>query len=406
MNTSEQLTRGLQEQADRIGGHPIDLESVRGRARGIQRRRRIAAGAVAAAVLAVAVPVGVTVAGNLGQGQGPQPMPSPEPTIEPAPLNKDGSYLLSPKDAPDGEAAQVPYYVLDDRRLVAPAGTFELPGDFSQIAAYGDDGWIGLEGGAFPPFGYRLVTMDVKFDVRSTVPAGMGLAVSDQGTRIAWAEIEDGRVTLVNAPSDAGEPTRVPVSAEEPTAVGFLEDGRAVFASFDPNTGATEWFVVGVDGSVARFGGFQRITGTSEVDGLVAGQTQFLGDRTCSQATDPGGGKPVWETCDHSVGDFSPDGRHLIGFASYSDGLGSPSLAILDAATGQPVVDYRGARDEHIAVTQAIWEDADTILAAVIQGTDHSIVRIELDGRVSRVARALPALDMSIEYRFPQAPIG
>ena len=54
MNTTDDLTRSLREQADRIGGHPIDLESVRGKARSIQRRRRVGSAVVAAAVLRVA----------------------------------------------------------------------------------------------------------------------------------------------------------------------------------------------------------------------------------------------------------------------------------------------------------------------------------------------------------------
>ena len=84
MNTTDDLTRTLREQADHIGGHPIDLDTVRGRARTIQRRRRVGAATVAAAVLAVVVPVGINLTGGLNDAA-PQPAPPAEPTIEPAP---------------------------------------------------------------------------------------------------------------------------------------------------------------------------------------------------------------------------------------------------------------------------------------------------------------------------------
>ena len=125
MNTTDDLTRTLREQADHIGGHPIDLDTVRGRARTIQRRRRVGAATVAAAVLAVVVPVGINLTGGLNDAA-PQPAPPAEPTIEPAPQQKDGSFLLDIEKAPQGAIPQVTYIVIDDNRLSTPEGSFEL----------------------------------------------------------------------------------------------------------------------------------------------------------------------------------------------------------------------------------------------------------------------------------------
>lgn len=408
MNTQEELTRGLQDQADRIGGHPIDLESVRGRARGIQRRRRIAAGAVAAAVLAVAVPVGVTVVGGLDDATTPQPAPEPAPSIEPAPLNEDGSYLLSPKDAPEGEPPHVDYIVLDDRRLVTNDGSVGLPGDLILLAPYGE-GWIGIQAGE-PPTGHQVVELTGDYEIVSEgVTSGMSLVSSDDGSRVAWTEFEDGW-TLVNAPTDGGEATRTSLPGivhTPPEVSGFLADGRVVFTTTDAETFEGTFGVATTSGEVTSFGGFNRLFGTSQTTGLVAGQTKFLGDGSCSGVVDPvGGDRPLWDTCDYELGQFSPDGRYIVGLAAYSDGPGSPTLAILDARTGEPVVNYRGTNDRrsYIGVDQVVWEDEDTLLATVTQGVDQSIVRVELDGAVSRAARALPTGGMSIEYRFPNHP--
>ena len=39
----------------------------------------------------------------------------------------------------------------------------------------------------------------------------------------------------------------------------------------------------------------------------------------CWQASDSTAALVAWQTCDHSLGEFSPDGQHLAGFASYLD---------------------------------------------------------------------------------------
>jgi hypothetical protein len=416
MNNTDDLTRSLQQQADRIDGHPIDFESVRGKARSIQRRRRAGTAVVAAAVLAVAVPVGITVAGGLGGRGTPQPAP-PAPTIEPAPQQKDGSFLLDPGAAPEGAVPQVPYIVLDDHRLSTPDGSFELPGDVVQLAPFGD-GWIAIQAGEYPLTGARVVELDRSFEVAGDAvlpgprPAGPRLVANEDGSRVGWVEFDDGGPLLVNAPTAGGTTirTRVPGTQNTQTApVGFLADGTLVFTTADPNTFENEFGYVTTGGEITSFSGFNVLDSTSEATGLVAGQTQFLGDGSCSGVTDPQTGtKLLWETCDYSLGAFSPDGRYIVGLAAYSDGPGSPSLSILNARTGEPVVDYRGPKERqtYIGVDQVVWEDHDTLLATVSQDAEQSIVRAETNGALSRVASALPTEGLNIEYRFPDAPFG
>lgn len=415
MNTTDDLTRTLREQADHIGGHPIDLDTVRGRARTIQRRRRVGTAAVAAAVLAVVVPVGINLTGGLNDAA-PQPAPPAEPTIEPAPQQKDGSFLLDIEKAPQGAVPQVPYIVIDDHRLSTPEGSFELPDGIVQLAPYGD-GWMAIQAGDYGGVGTRVVELDSDFELTgdAVLPeprlSGPSLVANADGSRLGWVELDGATPLLVNAPTEGGTTIRTRVPGDRHTAtspVGFLADGTLVFTTADPSTFVNEFGYVTASGDITSFRGFNTLVSTSEPTGLVAGQTQFLGDGSCSGVTDPvAGGKLLWETCDYSLGQFSPDGRYIVGLAAYSDGPGSSSLSILDARTGEPVVDYRGPRGRTISgVDQVVWEDDDTVLATVTQGPDQTMVRAELDGALSRVAPTLPTEGLNIEYRFPDYPFG
>jgi hypothetical protein len=235
---------------------------------------------------------------------------------------------------------------------------------------------------------------------------------NDDGSRVGWVEFEGGDPLLVNSPTAGGTTirTRLPGNQNTQTApVGFLADGTLVFTTADPTTFENKFGYVTTGGEITSFDGFNVLDSTSEATGLVAGQTRFLGDGSCSGVTDPRAGtKLLWRTCDYSLGAFSPDGRYIVGLAAYSDGPGSPSLSILDARTGEPVVDYRGpqGRQTFIGVDQVVWEDDDTVLATVSQDTEQRIVRAETNGALSRVTPALPTEGLNIEYRFPNHPFG
>ena len=115
----------------------------------------------------------------------------------------------------------------------------------------------------------------------------------------------------------------------------------------------------------------------------------------------------MWETCDHQLGAFSPDGRYVVGLAPYFDGLGSPSVGDPGRHHGRarcrlrqrPHRTLRGSRGD------VVWEDATTLLATVTQGVDQYVVRATIDGRVERVAGPRPT-EMSVEYRFATPPFG
>jgi hypothetical protein len=227
---------------------------------------------------------------------------------------------------------------------------------------------------------------------------------------VAWTELgQGGDWFLVNAPSDGTPPTRTRVPADT-TVQGFLDGGRVVFSTSDARTGAADFGVQSVTGEVATFDGFLNLGGVSEATGLVAGLTKYQDDgTTCSAVTDPvAGSRPLWRTCDYQLRDFSADGRYLIGYAGQFDGIGSPSLSILDARTGEPVVDYVSGHSQGslTEVAQAVWEDEDSVIAVVGSHTKMTLVRADLDGTLTRVAEPRESVNLSVGFLLPKHPFG
>ena len=394
------LSRQLHEQADDWHGAPLTLEGVRGRARSIRRRRAaVGAGVAAAAVMAVILPVTLALDGS-PDSQRPDVTVTPTEAVDPTP-RADGTFPLT-IDVPEGALPETGYIAIDDDRLVTPDGRFDLPGDFRQVAPY-DGGWVGIRAGDLPPTGHQVVVMDQDFQEISATSSGGGLAISADGDRVAWVEVDPQNWTLVNAPVDGGEPIRTPVS-EESIPVGFLADDAVAFSWTDPAAGQVNGGVAYPDGAYddPALDGLQRLTGVAA--GRVAVQTEFRGDSSCSEVRDQAGrGETVWDTCDYQLRAFSPDGQLVIGYASYFD-LGSPTLSILDAATGDPVVEFASGNTAPSAtvVHAAVWEDDDTVIAHVEQGGDQTLVRLELNGGLTRVAEIRQPRDLSLEFFLPQ----
>jgi hypothetical protein len=306
----------------------------------------------------------------------------------------------------------VPYVEIDAKRLFTPAGAYDLPEAFPQVVPY-RDGWIALTTDTPSQTGTRVTILDGGF--REVEGTGMttGIAVRDDGERVAWVEYTGTGWRLVNAPTTGGEPVTGDVTTagpEQPSrAIGFLPGDQVVVETTAQGVPGS-YRVVGPDRTTtASFGGFNHVVASSPVNGLVAGQTEFTGDGSCSGVMDPLSPAQdlVWETCEFQLGAFSPDGKYVVGLAPYFDGLGSPSLAILDATTGEPVVDFVSGRTARsaAAVGDVVWEDATTLLATVTQGADQYVVRATIDGRVEVVAGPRPS-EMSTEFWFPGHTFG
>ena len=83
MSNHEPLRDALRSRADQLGDtHPLTLDDVKGRARGIRRRRAAVSGLAAAAVLAVAVPIGIGVTDSVRTD--PDDPPVAGPSVSPS----------------------------------------------------------------------------------------------------------------------------------------------------------------------------------------------------------------------------------------------------------------------------------------------------------------------------------
>jgi hypothetical protein len=299
---------------------------------------------------------------------------------------------------------------VDAKQLVTPAGTYDLPEAYLQIVPDGDGGWVVLSQGT-PRTGITVEMLNSDFRVVDSGGRTSGLAVREDGGHVAFTQFDgvDRWTLLTQALPRVADYDFTDVatrSSEEAVhrPVGYVSDDSVVVEGSDPATGQYSYRVVATDGTMTEFGGFNRVDSTSSATGLVAGQTEFTGDGSCSGVLDPLSAEQdlVWETCDHQLGAFSPDGRFIVGLAAYSDSLGSPTVGILDATTGEPVVDFVSGNDARsaAAVSDVVWEDATTLLATVTQGNAQYVVRATIDGRVERVVGPAPS-QMSTEYRFP-----
>jgi hypothetical protein len=232
------------------------------------------------------------------------------------------------------------------------------------------------------------------FEVLDEASPTSHLAVSSDGSRIAWAEHDGERWTLVDRSRDGDrEERRTPLAPGPADArvrpVGFLPGDALLVGTTDPVTGQESALVVDPDGSTSPMPASLRVGSSSEASGLVSVQTEFTGDGSCWEVRDAGaGGAEVWQTCDYSLLGFSPDGRHLLGFTDYLTAGGAPTLAVLDAATGERVVDFEvvGARTGVVAINPEVaWEDDSTVVATLVIGERQYVVRLGLDGTVERV---------------------
>ncbi len=409
-NDKDLLSQALRDRAEQVGGHPIGMADVRGRARHIRRRRNAVRGAVAAVVLAVAVPAGLSVTDAVtSSGKDTPPVLSrPDDSASPAPKPRaDGTFALTLEGLQAGPVSRKALVVGKSAQLVSARGTADLPEPYPQIVPF-DGGWLALaaaDGG-----GLETVRLNPDFRVESRSPAGPSMVVDDAGRRVAYVDSSGATRRLVSAPTDGSAPISWPLAypAAEPMGpVGYLPGGSVVFESLggvEPTIG-----IARADGTTSAVEGFLKVRGVSESTGLVSGQVSY-DDATatsCSGVADAlaGGGDLLWRTCDFALGAFSPDGQYVLGGTPDADGMGSPTLSVLDARTGRVVTRFTPrTRDSFVAVQQAAWEDSETVLAVVAEGVDQAVVRAGVDGSLERAGRTYQERDLGMALWFADQP--
>ena len=394
MNTplEDQVHDALHRRVDPIQHAPLTVTDVRHRARRIQRRRAAAAGVAVAAVLAIAIPVGLSATGPSQRSDVPPATQSPSPTPSPTPSPASGTVDVDVDDAEVVEETPVPLIDVDGPSLITPDGTVDLPEVFDTLTPY-LDGYVGVarhDEPGVPAATIEFLGADLGVDDGGNATGG--LVVSPDGGRVAWSEYDGTRWRVVVA-DPTGETERVettfePTAEDEPVIpVGFVSaDTVAVRAMY--NIGDPKTFVA-AGGQPVEVPGLLQADTASPSLGVVAGITELRPEGTCFGVVDAvAGGEPAWTTCDHRLGPFSAGGAYVVGISPETDGNGSPTIAVLDSATGEEVVTFEAVLPRRTVGgfwTQMAWVGDEAIVARLFIGEDYYMVRLGLDGSVQRI---------------------
>lgn len=383
-NNNDELERmlgqQLHRQVDSMNDHPLGFGDVKGRAGRIQRNRRLAAGAAVAAAVAIITPVAMLASqGPVADGDKVDPaIPAPREMVSTT-LTLDG---LSRGDAPGVE------YFTPDGVVLPGEGLQELDPSYQAMVRDGT-GWLALG-----PARDEVLQLDEDFAPDGETWGSTHLGASPDHSWVTWSDGNAERSILFarsTADPEDGMTWEFPAASTFDPA-GFLAPNRVAYQIQTLDKGR-ENIIAEPDGSITRIGDFVSLTDANPATGLLSVDTRAKDNTVCSGVVDPDVSttEPVWETCDHRLGAFSPDGRYVMASSPYGDGFGLTEIAVLDTETGDPVASFTQARNTQIALVHPVWESADTIIAVGSEGETQTMVRLGVDGTLEETVDPVEA---------------
>ena len=379
MNSTDRLTEELRRQARGLSDqHPLTLQDVQGRARGLRRRRHAVTGLAAAAVLAVVVPLGLAAGDYLDR--------SAEPVGDPVPSVERPQQLSLTTDVEEATAPPATPYAGGDAVHLPDGSTLSVPSTYDTLVPLGDDWLVGGDAGDGARFAAML---DDATGSETERFATLGrFAVSPDGSLAAYVRPEDGAAMVLDSNGVRRQVTVTApdtLAAQEPFTIVAVHPCNAVDACLliaDLQVGGSPVAVqVDRDGT-QRNSGYLKV-GDRSVDGTVAGRvTSGESGSVCSSVRPPQG--QGWDTCRWELGRFSPDGRFVVG-SSLEDGRGPRTLVLLDARDGTLLREFAASDGTDLFVRQAVWESADSVLATVWDSDHWSVLRMGVDGSLTRL---------------------
>ena len=303
----------------------------------------------------------------------------------------------------EGAPPQVPYLALDGGtwNLVEPDGnTRPLDREYAAFAPMGD----GLVGTTYVDDRTVAVVLDGDLsEVSRADVRGGTLASTPDGEIVAWLGT-DGRPHVVEQagaqeydlnPVPRGDHVSAVVSDGTTCKEGAGGQGCAVFvdsADNDKSWSSVSHGIVDVVpgvlgiGDVAQGGAMVAMTSVSD-EGSCWGRFQVWQPR------------PVWETCDYTLFDFSPSGAHILAGPAYLDGFGQGLAAVLDD-DGHVVAEWHSRGQA--ALLHAVWEDDEHVLAIVFEDDAWAVLRLGVaDGSVELAVPPVPDSGGSYPFVLP-----
>jgi hypothetical protein len=328
------------------------------------------------------------------------PTPSPSTTSEtPAPATPSASAtapdepgVLTLEGVASGAPPSVPYLTVTDAgaSLVRPGGEAQpLPRPYDAFAPMGQ----GLVGTASVEDQARSYVLDGDLQEvsQATNPSGT-LAVTPDGAIVGWVTTE-------------GRPHVVERGGSQEWDMSVVDEAgsiAALIATSDtcqegPDGSGCVAFVNSVEGTSVRYTSSHGIVdtvpwvlavGDVSAEGDLAAMTSVSDEGSCWGRFQAWKRKPLWETCDHTLFDFSPSGTRILAGPAYLDGFGQGSATVLDD-DGAVVAEWHSAGQA--ALLHTIWEDDDHVLALVFQDDAWTILRLDVtDGSVELAVEPVP----------------
>lgn len=403
-NSDDHITRALRKQADQIQEGSLTMSDITGKARSIQRRRALATVVGAAAVVAVIAPIGIVAMNKGGDNAAPPiatggtPTSTPStPSTPPAPGGRTYTVDLTPSDVDGttGASPTVPLWMFDT--IQDAHGTATDVGGVVRnfVKDPTKDEWIGVP---FQSSGAIVHYAIPSGQVTKEEPTqGTGIGVTPDGASVAYVTGDGMHHTVLTL---LGRHART-WDLANPTAsvVGILPNGDVVLM----DEAASKLLVAHQDGTIDTQGPFLKATSVS-VDGLIAAETSYNQDGTSCWALVDATGSTHGDTCDYALGQFSADGKYVLGMDSDTDGPGPTRLYLLDAATLTPVATFVAPKGGHFS-SETAWTGS-TILADVWADGQWGLAWLNTDGvKMARSANKPGAGEDLPPYLFGAGPL-
>jgi hypothetical protein len=333
-------------------------------------------------------------------------VPSASPSEGPPP---EGTTKLTIRGLSVGAWPAIAYAAADDPAdpagdwaLVQAGGATRLPVTGIQSLATSGDGAVLLVNDGDDDTAVVVVDGSGE-EVRREKSHGYRLARTADGSVVAWLRDDLTTTVLADDGTTLSLP-EVPRAAEIGALAGgencpdLTPDGYGCTAYLNGEE-AGEVYLADSHGMAGPLGGaLIRIADVLDHDlelGLIS--VDDLG--SCSAVIGVKR-KPLWETCDHTLTSFSPDGARVLGTDAYLDGFGQRSVVFLDAdgaVLHQFLSMGRGA-----TVLQTAWEDSDHVLAVLYERGRWAVARLGVDGSAELAVAPVEGADLDRPFVLEQ----